>query len=435
MAVNIEEYYRTRQAEYEAAASAANKARKALHEKLKALEAQAETLEAERAAKQTRKREAEAEGLDTGPLNQKLTAIADQIGAVAREAEALRAQIARTEPAPATVDYAAMREAARVLARLGCDSAVEVPDLAGCARVLRVQPTQYSRASQRDEFKCDELGRPLECHVRFGVHTSLTVPIKPSDRHYMRAFRPQSLSWVPRPAAEEEGGNGTTAPQGEAPESEAFIESASGRVILPSGLHDLDWPEVDSQDKWRREANDRQRKEDQETLLASFRLLPDLFAEHLKAAGGTLDLSNGEPGSPLLAAVRSQVIPLTTEAPPFPPTPKPLPSGEVYTLLKPHWDRFVAAPWSGEITGPLALLKYHLENGERARFWCNAHQNHYGFRLRTRDHSWLTGAVFVEPGAEAAPPSAGIDVVEDSNGYSPMVATIGSMHLLVGESK
>jgi hypothetical protein len=49
----------------------------------------------------------------------------------------------------------------------------------------------------------------------------------------------------------------------------------------------------------------------------------------------------------------------------------------------------------------LALLKYHSENGEKARFWSGDFEGHYGFRLRTRDHSWIEGDIYILPAADA----------------------------------
>lgn len=46
---------------------------------------------------------------------------------------------------------------------------------------------------------------------------------------------------------------------------------------------------------------------------------------------------------------------------------------------------------------------------ERARFWKREFENHFGFRLRTRDHSWIEGSIYlIESGKSVQPGAAPI---------------------------
>jgi hypothetical protein len=112
-------------------------------------------------------------------------------------------------------------------------------------------------------------------------------------------------------------------------------------------------------------------------------------------ANGTLNLD--EPTENLLLEqCRQWLLEATTTEPLFPVSDQNLTSTETFARIKDEWQRFKNAPWSWGITGTAASLKHLVENGERVRFWCNAHESHYGFRVRTRDHSWIVGNIFID---------------------------------------
>ena len=79
----------------------------------------------------------------------------------------------------------------------------------------------------------------------------------------------------------------------------------------------------------------------------------------------------------------------------FPESDGYLKSNEIYKMIQPYWDEFVNGPWMPLMYGLLANLKYYCECGERPRFYSKGLQNSFGFKLRTRDHSWIHGAIFL----------------------------------------
>jgi len=110
-----------------------------------------------------------------------------------------------------------------------------------------------------------------------------------------------------------------------------------------------------------------------------------------------LDVEYG-PGT-LLGFVRDLVLQatVTPEDYQFKSSPEESLSEEILKRLQPHWASFVTGPWRKEMTGLLANLKYYCENGEKPRFFSLEYQNSFGFRLRTRDHSWIVGQVYLMP--------------------------------------
>lgn len=66
-----------------------------------------------------------------------------------------------------------------------------------------------------------------------------------------------------------------------------------------------------------------------------------------------------------------------------------------------YWKTFVDAPWAKEISGGAVIMLKHLcERGlETPHIWTIDYKGHYGFRVRTRDHSWITGEIYCPPSA------------------------------------
>jgi len=64
-----------------------------------------------------------------------------------------------------------------------------------------------------------------------------------------------------------------------------------------------------------------------------------------------------------------------------------------------YWKAFVSSPWSQAIDSPTVIMLKHLcERGiESPHIWTRDHKGHYGFRVRTRDHSWIIGQIYCPP--------------------------------------
>ncbi|MCH7994006.1 MAG: hypothetical protein IIB57_06130, partial [Planctomycetes bacterium] len=148
---------------------------------------------------------------------------------------------------------------------------------------------------------------------------------------------------------------------------------------------------------------------------------------------GEIDLEKSYPDNALMARVRSWILPRTNTEPLFPACSDKLTSAKIYERIKDHWDGIKKAPWSDGIKGTLALLKYLLENGEKARFWCKAFENHYGFRLRSRDHDWLVGEIYI--GADISPASDTTSIQLVGPAYGDIIARIGDLFIRVGRSE
>ena len=137
-----------------------------------------------------------------------------------------------------------------------------------------------------------------------------------------------------------------------------------------------------------------------------------------------------------MAHVLSRILPLTNTKQLFVTCSEKLDSAKTYERIKDHWGRIKKAPWSDDIKGTLALLKYLLENGEKARFWCKDFENHYGFRLRSRDHDWLVGEIYVGANISRDPDTTSMHLIETgSYRHSLQIARIGDLFIRVGRSE
>lgn len=163
-----------------------------------------------------------------------------------------------------------------------------------------------------------------------------------------------------------------------------------------------------------------------------------LVAECTELSEGR-DVSAISSALPLLQHIRCEVLSRTQKEVAYLATAAPLNSKATFEQIKSDWLRFVQAPWSSEVRGPLAKLKYLSENGERARFWCEEIANHYGFRLRTRDHTWLIGRLFVD--TRIGEPKDQPEIEIPMNGYGEPFgyragpqAIVGRLRIAVAES-
>jgi hypothetical protein len=146
-----------------------------------------------------------------------------------------------------------------------------------------------------------------------------------------------------------------------------------------------------------------ERRKDQQGTMAEFSReqdfshlalsLEDHVEEALSEAGGAIDLSKAYPDCELAESLRVRVIALTAPSLRFASHSTNVTSEEIQKTIKDDWGAFAACPWAEDLTGRLALLKYLVENGERPRFWSGTFEGLYGFRVRTRDHSWITGEI------------------------------------------
>ncbi|MFN8816190.1 MAG: hypothetical protein ACK5ZV_05605 [bacterium] len=130
-----------------------------------------------------------------------------------------------------------------------------------------------------------------------------------------------------------------------------------------------------------------------------------LLKQELDVVGGELCLSKHYESN-LLRVICARILNVTSERTPWESNVYIMKSGDVYDLIKSDLDVLISAAWSDDCRREIAKLKYTLENGERPRLWLKDYVGHYGFRVRTRDHTWLVGELFVDS-------ALGADVDED----------------------
>ncbi|AKC83116.1 hypothetical protein IMCC26134_10590 [Verrucomicrobia bacterium IMCC26134] len=109
---------------------------------------------------------------------------------------------------------------------------------------------------------------------------------------------------------------------------------------------------------------------------------------------------------------------------------------EIEKILGPFLGKFIDAPWTAETTGILANFKYYCEQRERPRFHNLSIDGLYGFRLRTRDHSWITGRIYIVPKTMTyASPESKVPEIKILNSGQQILARMGRMILLVTEAR
>ncbi len=109
---------------------------------------------------------------------------------------------------------------------------------------------------------------------------------------------------------------------------------------------------------------------------------------------------------------------------------------EIEKIVGPFLGKFIDAPWTAETTGVLANFKYYCEQRERPRFHNLTIDGLYGFRLRTRDHSWITGQIYIVPKTmKYAVPELKVPEITKLNSGQHILARMGRMILLVTEAR
>ena len=118
----------------------------------------------------------------------------------------------------------------------------------------------------------------------------------------------------------------------------------------------------------------------------------------------------------------SAIRQFATTTPVFEPRNKRLSMDLIEKEVGMYWKAFIASPWADEINGPAVIMLKHLcERGiETPHIWTLEHKGHYGFRVRTRDHSWIIGKIYCPPSAlsRTSPISEEVVYMPQSSSYS-----------------
>ena len=175
--------------------------------------------------------------------------------------------------------------------------------------------------------------------------------------------------------------------------------------------------------------------------------MSELVKDQVAKANGVLDLSTPYVDAPFLEAVRQRVLAGTLDASRWKAAAwvagGTQPSSiDAHALFKDDWALLAAAPWAGNVRREWAILKHTVENGERPRFWSERFADSYGFRMRTRDHTWLIGRVFVDTTQPCASSGTAIEwlpenpINRDERSFfsNQQVARLGRMYVQVREA-
>ncbi len=273
----------------------------------------------------------------------------------------------------------------------------------------------------------DETGGITSCWVTLDYNEERSVQIVSARPIFKKGHRPSDLSWLPEAALLEKE-DAPSRLTNSLPRITAFIDHGH-RLILSRNR--LQWNVQEKKPAVGygvREQIEVRKCEDDFSDLADGLLAK---CDSLFGASPTVDLSI-EYDHPLMQRIREFVNTTTTATPMFEPTSELLGSETISAAINEPWIGFIRAPWSKAVEGNLALLKYHLENGEKPRFWSERFKDSYGFRLRTRDHSWLVGSIFV---SRSAPKAETVPQLRVHQHGQRGIANIGPMWLLVEQQR
>jgi hypothetical protein len=123
------------------------------------------------------------------------------------------------------------------------------------------------------------------------------------------------------------------------------------------------------------------------------------YVDSLRALA-SMDISDEKPLPLLGEVVRDACRKLAVETaghPKFLPGQRRLHEGQIAELIGVYWQALIDAPWEASIAGSYALLKHRCARGETPNVFACEIQGHFGFRVRTSDHDWITGEVYCPP--------------------------------------
>ena len=267
----------------------------------------------------------------------------------------------------------------------------------------------------------------MKCEIQIASNHSKVLPIKRTDKHFWKNFRPEPLGWLP--ASQEAQEAQQQSPHRHEP-LRAFFAKKSEKFILSRTA--VSW-RVTREKQSHSYGESRQETVGYEDDFADIAISLDAKVDALiQAEKVELDLDRSYGDNPLLSHARSVLTAQTTSAPLFKECKEHLTSVEIYQRIKSEWDAFTNCPWSADINKTLALLKYHVENGERVRFWSGGFESHYGLRLRTRDHDWIIGDLFIEKSEKAASANTPMRIHQSQ---ANQVASLGRLFLRVDRDR
>lgn len=326
-----------------------------------------QSLDKERAKKVKLQQQMQAEGVDTAALDGKISEIDAQITMAKGKAAELQHQISELLPIEPR-DWAH----ARGLAKL----------------VQQYCKATYVVTSARDVYahlpvKCesDAAGHPSQVTIDLGG-TTRVVAIRGAETRFVRGYCPEDLLWFATamrnsPLAEPEDSYGSRE------RWYAILDLSSGEMLVS------------------RRFMERYASEAEESDCPDFVTSLEDHVDAQLAGVKEVNVADTTNHNSLTAHIASVVEQATTSTSWFTRQEQCLTSTEIHKQIQAEWHALAVCAWTKDVTDQYALLKYHVENGEKARFWSSPFAHHFGFRLRTRDHTWLVGRLYIDPTASS----------------------------------
>ncbi len=307
--------------------------------------------------------------------------------------------------------------------------------------------------------KVDALGAPSTASFDLGAGCSLEVPLELGTRS-LKGTVPEALKWLPRPTWEQEAeqeaeatgeANGVECHDPSDPLEAVVVRCGERRMLRFLAVHDrssntkllskVRWTLPEDQDAqldpWQNHGQTH-RATLIDDLSGLFGELHARLRNELPPEGAPIRADvTYEPGS-VAWAVQQRLLEATVQPQSFRECTTYLRSPEIERILEPHWKAFVRCRWHAGVAGDLALLKHLAEMGEKPKLWNARIEGHYGFRMRTRDHDWLVGELFVFPENDTEPSDPEWMDVYTESGWSSKtgrVAVVGRLALRVVREK
>jgi hypothetical protein len=169
--------------------------------------------------------------------------------------------------------------------------------------------------------------------------------------------------------------------------------------------------------------------------------LPQLVraAQAASSASGGVSLDEAAPEDPILRCVydfaQGQLIPESQI--PFKEIDGQLSLEECRARVLPHLEAFRDAPWSAEQEGDVALLKHVLGSRSPVYAWNESLEGLYGFRVRSSDHTWIRGELYLAPSGVLVTRGTPGRVQTTRRNYStdPMICNVGDAWIRVWQTK
>jgi len=371
-----------------------------------------------------------AEGLNKNEVELKMQELEEKRVVFLEKQSTQQATVEAAKAARSALD------ALELLAQL-CDeklNQVEIPEL---GRICDFQ------AQLSVELRFQE-GVAKTCRLWIGESNrpvrEFELPVKSSIDQVRRGIVPAALKWVPSEWLPVRSSNSNRH------ESDSAIILVEPKVSALSELYfigetrtwvplrpDIQWMETERRS---RNPHDWNSPQDEVSVMKKVKwgVSEDALGEQLakKFEECVLDLDR-KSEDPFLAMVEEKIREATqpVDQTIYARNTVLLKTGEIEKRIGASFRQFVDAPWTAETKGLWANLKYYCEQGERPRFYCCEVDGAYGFRLRTRDHNWIRGRLYVVP--DALPYESGSsDVPEIQKNYgSSVLVRLGRLILKV----